>query len=118
MCLGSEQFKRQKLAEIDGKIGENHFGALRLETAKAKAERIIAEELERLGWQEIDLIRRRKHDPGKVQLALRLRKQTTLSVKQIAQRLHLGTAKSASFRLLKTSREQGVVNPAQGFLGI
>jgi hypothetical protein len=28
-CLGSDQFKQQKLQEIDGKVGEHHFGELR-----------------------------------------------------------------------------------------
>ena len=115
-CLGSEQFKKQKLEQIDGKLGEHHFGKLRLETAQAKAERIIAEEMQRLGWKQADLLLRRKHDPGKVQLAVRLRKETTLSVKEIAERLHLGTAKSASFRLLTTMRKQTCVNAAQASL--
>ena len=117
-CLGSEEFRKQKLEEIDGKPGEHHFGTLRLETAQARAERIIAEEMGRLGWQPSDLISRRKHDPGKIQLGLRLRKETTLSVKQIAERLHLGTAKSASFRLLTTMRKENSVNPAQRSLGL
>jgi hypothetical protein len=47
-----------------------------------------------------------------------LRQETTLSVKQLAQRLDFGTPKSASFRLLKTMREQTSSNPAQGCLGM
>jgi hypothetical protein len=92
--------KKQKLEAIEGKVGEHHFGELRLETAQAKAERIIAEESKRLGWQETDFAARRKHDPGKVEIAQRLREQTNLSVTQIAERLDFGTSKSASFRLL------------------
>jgi len=61
--------------------------------------------------------RGRKHDPGKVQIAQRLRKETTLSVKQIAERLHFGTAKSASFRLLTTMKTENAANPAQTHLG-
>jgi len=45
--------------------------------ARAKAERIIAGELGRLGWRETDLAARRKHDPDKIQLAQRLREETT-----------------------------------------
>lgn len=103
-CLGSAEFKKQKLEEIDGHVGEHHAGSLRLETAEVRAERIIEEELRRLGWQETDLKTRRRHDPGKVQIAVRLRRETTLSVKRIAQRLHFGTPKSASFRLLTVMR--------------
>src|ERR1041385_378774 len=64
---------------------------MRLEVALAKAERIIGDELRRLGWQEADLASRRKRDPEKLQMALRLRKETTLSVETIAARLQLGT---------------------------
>ena len=102
---------------MEGKIGAHHFGQLRLETAQAKAERLIGEELGRLGWQETDLASRRKHDPGKLRIAARLRKETTLTVKQIAERLHLGTPKSASFRLL-TVNKQTANDRAQACLGI
>ena len=68
-------------------------------------------ELCRLRWQETDLVSRPKHDPGKVQIALRLRRETTLSVKQIAQHLHFGTPKSASFRLLTVMRTQTSTDP-------
>lgn len=116
-CLGSEEFKQQKLEGMESKVSEHHFGELRLETGQAKAERIITEELKRLDWQEADFALRRKHDPGKIQIALRLRKETTLSVKQIAERIHFGTSKSASFRLLTTMKRENHINPAQGSLG-
>ncbi len=117
-CLGSEHFKKQKLEEMDGQVGEHHFGQLRLETAQARAERIIAEELGRLGWQETDLASRRKHDPGKLQIATRLRKETTLTVRQIAGLLHFGMPRSASVRLLTAARKQAFNDPAQKGLGI
>jgi len=117
-CLGSPEFRKQMLEEIEGRVGEHHLGSFRLETAEVSAERIIREELCRLGWEEADLVSRRKHDPGKVQIALRLRRETTLSVKQIAQRLHFGTPKSASFRLLRVQRTQISTDPAQRRLDI
>ena len=61
---------------------------------------------------------RRKHDPDKVQLAQRLRKETTLSVRQIAERLHLGTPKSASFRLLNNRKEARSSQSSQFHLGL
>ena len=112
-CLGSEDFKQQQLETLEGKVGEHHFGELRMETAQAKAQRIIAEELARLGWQEAEMAARRKQDPDKVQLAQRLRKETTLSVRQIAERLHLGTPKSASFRLLSKRKPVSPCPPSQ-----
>jgi hypothetical protein len=38
-------------------------------------------------------------DPGKLALAARLRQETTLSIKGIAARVHLGTSKNANARL-------------------
>ena len=51
---------------------------------EAKAERIVAAELRRRGWKEGDLAERRKNDPDKLEIAARLRRETTLSVKDIA----------------------------------
>lgn len=76
------------------KLGENHSGALHLETAQQKANRIVAQELLRRGWTEDDLGGRLKNDPGKLAIAVRLRKETTLSVKWMAAPLQLGSAKS------------------------
>ena len=98
-CLGGEAFKRQMLEQMEGKLGEHHSGELRREAAEAKAERIVAEELSRLGWAESDLATRRKSDPGKLGMGARLRKETTLSHKAIARRVCLGTSRSASVRL-------------------
>ena len=42
-----------------------------------KAERIIGEELRRLGWLEAQLALRRKRDPSKLEIAVRLRRETT-----------------------------------------
>ena len=94
----------------------NLYDVKKVRNTEAKGELIIAEELKRLGWQETGFAMRRKHDPGKVQIALRLRKETTLSVKQIAERIDFGTSKSASFRLLTTNKRENCSKPAQGTL--
>jgi REP element-mobilizing transposase RayT len=73
-CLGSEAFKQQMLERMEGRLGRHHSGALRQESAQVKAERIIAEELRRLGWQESDLPARPTRDPGKLARAGRLRR--------------------------------------------
>jgi hypothetical protein len=65
----------------------------------AKAERIMAGELQRLGWTEQDLPARRKSDPEKLALIARLKKETTLSLKPISARVSLGTSKSANATL-------------------
>jgi len=75
---------------MEGKVGENHPGQTRLETAGAKADRIVAEELARLQWTQSDLTKRPRATLPKLALAARLRQETTLSVKEIAGRLNLG----------------------------
>src|SRR3974390_2452173 len=57
-CIGSEAFRRECLEQMEDKVGENHPGQIRLETAEAKAERIVAEELARLQWTPDDLVKR------------------------------------------------------------
>jgi hypothetical protein len=74
-------------------------GQLRRETAAAKGERMIAEELRRLGWSERDLAIRRKNDPDKLAIAVRLRRETTLSIKTIAARVLMGTSNTANARM-------------------
>jgi hypothetical protein len=75
-----------------------YAGQLHRETAEARGERMIAEELQRLGWSEKDLVMRRKNDPDKMAIAVRLRRETTLSIKAIAARVHLGTSNTANVR--------------------
>ena len=55
----------------------------------------------RLNWTSEDLLRRPKSDPRKLALAARLRRETTLSIEQIAGRLNLGKPKSAKSNLHK-----------------
>jgi len=55
------------------------------------AEGIVAEELRRQGWREAELERRAKGDPQKVRMAVRLRAETAVTVKWIAERLRMGT---------------------------
>jgi hypothetical protein len=80
----------------------NHFsparescGELHRETAEQKANRIIGEELVYRHWQESDLAVRPRSDPGKLAIAARLRKETTLPIRWIAARVKIGTPKGA-----------------------
>jgi REP element-mobilizing transposase RayT len=67
--------------------------------AQAKAGRIVAEELARLQSTENDLAAQQKSDPVKLALAARLRQETTLPVREIAERRHLGKPKGARANL-------------------
>ena len=79
------------LAAAVERVGPSHYGAQRQETGLQKAERLVKEELERLGWDDEELGARRKGHPAKVMLVRRLRQETTMSLKWIAQRLHMGS---------------------------
>ena len=91
--------KPEMLEKIEGRLGDHHSRTLRREMAETKAERIVKEELKRMGWTKADLESGRNSDPGKLPLAARLRQETTLSIKRIAARVQLGTSKSANARL-------------------
>ena len=90
-CLGEEKFREELLTQMSERMGAEHYGEERVETAEALAELIIAEELKRGQWQEADLKTRPKGDSVKVALAARLRAETTMTVGRIADRLAMGT---------------------------
>jgi hypothetical protein len=88
--LGDPEFKKELLEGMDGGFGEYQSGVERFETDEAKAELLVSSELRRRNWSEADLERRRKGDKGKVEIAERLRKETTMTLKWIATRLQMG----------------------------
>jgi hypothetical protein len=90
-CLGDRAFRKELLAQMAEGVGQSHYGADRQETGEEKAERIVAEELRRRRWRETDLERRRKGDAQKVQMAARLRRESIMTLKWIARRLHMGS---------------------------
>ena len=94
--LGDEEFRRELLAQMDGKIGHHHGEPERRESAEQRAESLLKEELNRRGWDQKELKRRRKSDPGKVQVARRLRKETTMNWQWIAASLMMGAADYAA----------------------
>ena len=74
--------------------------------------------MSRRGWQEADLDQRRKNDPDKLEIAARLRRETTLSVKDIALRVRLGTSKGANTNLHNHMRRGSPPRAGQEQLGI
>ena len=87
--LGDIEFKQELLAQMHGNR-RDHYGPELREADLAHAERVLEEELSRRGWTEAELSRRRKGDPGKVEVASLLRARTTMTLKWIAQRLKMG----------------------------
>jgi REP-associated tyrosine transposase len=90
-CFGDEEFRKELTAAAFGRAGPSHHSARRHETQEAKAEAIVKEGLKQIGWSEGDLASRPKGAKGKVAVARRLRKETTMSLKWIATRLEMGT---------------------------
>jgi putative transposase len=103
-CVGSPEFKHALLERLHGQLGPSHSGSLRQGADQARAETVIAAELRRLGWKEKDLQQRAKTDPAKVRLAARLREETTLTIGQIAQRLHVGSRNTLNAQLQERRR--------------
>jgi len=105
-CIGSEEFRRELLAQVEAQAGPRHTGPEVTESAESKAERITREELERLGWTVQDLEARRKGEPRKVKIAARLRRETTMSLAWIAQQLRMGTPGHVSSLLYRKGDER------------
>src|SRR5207247_295694 len=109
-CLGDEGFRRELLQQIDGRMGEHHYGEERRESAEAKAQRLVAEGLRKAHWTEADLRRRRKSDPVKIGLAAQLRRETTMTLKWIAERLQTGAWTHLNKQLYEHRKEGGGSN--------
>ena len=60
----------------------------------------------------------RKNDPGKLAIAARLRRETTLPLKAIAARVGLGTSKAANAKLHRYMSGGALNETDQGQLGI
>ena len=94
-----EDFLDWILDKIEWPTREAHPSRERDETEQAKALRIVQEELKRRGWTKAELKRRRKGDEAKVALARRLREETAVSLRWIAENLYMGTWTHVSNRL-------------------
>jgi len=89
--LGDEAFRKELVEAMASKMGAEHYGEERQETAMAKAERIVTEELKQRGWKEQQLAQKLKGDREKIKMAERLRCETTMTLAWIAERLRMGT---------------------------
>jgi hypothetical protein len=103
-CLGRDEFRAKLLERMEPQLGGHHSGQLRHESAEAKGERILAEELRRLKWKEMDIREQPKGELEKLAIAARLRRETTLTIRQIAKRLHMGSRKSLNNKLYLRSK--------------
>jgi len=79
------------LERIEGSARESQTRREQGEGMEHRAKRIITEGLSELGWDEQRLKDERKGHPIKVELAQRVRRETTMTLKWIAAALNMGT---------------------------
>ena len=87
--FGSRQTKDvdvMALREWDGNVVSAHP----LPDAVKRAAASVVEELRKRRWTEADLKQRRKTDATKVRMAMRLRRETVMTLDWLAQRLQMG----------------------------
>ena len=106
-CWGEEAFRKELLAQVEERRGASHYGVELQESATEKAERLVREGLQKRGWSEAELATRKKGDEAKLKLAVKLRAETTMTLKWIAARLQMGTGASLSNLLSAQRREPG-----------
>jgi len=104
-CLGDDEFRNELLSQMSAKAGANHYGRELHEASEVKANRIVSEELQRIEWREADLQSRRKGAPEKIVIAQRLRRETTMTLQWVADRLRMG-AKTHLSHLLYWQRRK------------
>jgi hypothetical protein len=103
-CLGSEAFRNELLQQMCDGLGEHHGGDERRETEEAHAEEMVRRELARRKWSDADLGERAKSDSGKVAIARRLREETTMTLRWIAQRLRMGSGSMVTHCLRRAKK--------------
>ena len=86
-------------------MSPHHGGEEKWETAEQKAGRIVAENLRKRHWTEAELEQRSKTDATKVEIALRLRRETMMTLEWIAEGLRMGCPYTVA-NCLKAARNQ------------
>jgi REP element-mobilizing transposase RayT len=105
-CYGDAAFRAALLDRLQTGAGVVRHGAPPREAQEHLGRRIVAEELARRGWSEADLASRRKTDPQKVAIAWRLRRETTLPLRWIAEALRMGSLNTLRNALLAAGRTE------------
>jgi len=90
-CLGGKKFRKKMLKQLVQQARAGHSSHDVGESPEVQARKIIKAALKKKRWTAKDLKKLRKGDPFKVQLAERLRKETTVRLTWIAEQLHMGT---------------------------
>jgi putative transposase len=89
--FGDQALKKELLGQMSGRMGREHYGEERQESQLEQAERLVAEEMKRRRWTSATLEKLAKGDDEKVKIAVRLRRETLVTVAWIAERLRMGS---------------------------
>jgi len=105
--FGSEEFVSRMLERASEVVGNGDIHSRRevKESMDQRAQRIVAEELKEAGWSAGQLKFERKGHPVKVKIARRLRKETTKTLRSIAEELHMGAWTHVSHLLYRLNEE-------------
>jgi putative transposase len=106
-CLGDDAFKERMLDRIEEKVLGSREGKLRAahsdnDHAERRAERLVLAGMREFGLKEAHLQQMKKSDPRKRIIGWLVRRQTTVSLKWISARLHMGVISRVS-RLCRDS---------------
>jgi REP element-mobilizing transposase RayT len=110
--FGDDEFRSTLLGRLATDDQLIRHGVPPAELALWTAERIIADELARLGWTEVELNARPKAAPEKVDIAARLRRESVLSIRWIATRLRAGSPYTLRNALHARARAGAATAPA------
>jgi len=99
--LGAEDFMDRLRDKIEVAERDRHEASQVRETMRSRARRMIEEELAITGLKVEDLASLPKGAPIKVRIARKLRKETTLTLKEVASLLHGGNWRSLANALSK-----------------
>ena len=109
-CLRPDPFRKELLEQTRERFEPEHYGAERHESAASQAQAIVAEEPKRRRWEVTHPERPAKGDAGKLRRAQRLRAETKVTVRWIAERLRLGTAGYVNHLLIPAKKARtGVI---------
>ena len=104
--FGGEPHRKMALRALKQSRSKHLYGPEVNEAAEDSAREIIEDELRTLGWSEEDLATERKGHTEKVRIARRLRTETTMSLRWIAEKLHMGARSHLTHLLYWSGREK------------
>jgi len=99
--FGAKALKKELLGQMSKRFGPEHYGEERQESQAEQAEQVVMEELRRRRWTETTLGQRKKGEVEKVKIAIRLRKETLVTVSWIAARLQMGSVANVNTLLYR-----------------